>query len=220
MTNTDRRQKTARIWEILAKEYEDACTTLEYISPPQFLFANIMSPQTTDKVVNQISKKLCEGYESVEEIAQADEKEIQEIIRPVGFFRVKTKRIIKSAQLLHDKFDGQLPNDIKKLQQFHGIGRKTALVILKVVFDRIEGIIIDTHNIRIANRLDLVDTENPDKIEQQLMELLPKRIWGEWSDLMVFHGRAKCRSNNPLCCDCPILQYCDFGQDLVGDVDR
>lgn len=211
----NKRSKAARIYEILSKEYEDACCTLKFENPHQFLFANILSPQTTDEAVNKISHKLCSAFETTRALAEADLEEIQSIIKPLGFYKVKSRYIKESAQLLVNKFKGELPSDIKQLQEFTGIGRKTALVILKVVFDKIEGIIIDTHNIRIVNRIGFVDTDDTDRIEETMMKLLPKDIWGQWSDLMVFHGRALCTAQNPECSECPILKHCNYGQSNI-----
>jgi endonuclease-3 len=215
MNKEEQIARAARIFDILSKEYEDACCTLKLINPRQFLFANILSPQTTDKVVNEISVKLCDEFKTTKKIAAAEVVDIEKIIKPAGFYHVKAKHIKQSAKLLINKFDGKLPSNLNELQEFSGIGRKTALVILSEVFDKIEGIVIDTHNIRIANRLKLVNTDNPDKIEKKLISLIPKSNWRQWSHLMVFHGRDICRSRNPLCGECPIFDLCPSGKKFL-----
>ncbi len=207
MTTKDRAQK---VLELLSEEYPGADCTLEVYSPEWFLISNILSPQTTDVAVNVVMQELVKKFDSPTLLADADLSEIEEIIKPLGFYRNKSRYIKESAELLRDEFDGELSDDLVKLQKFKGIARKTALVILAVIYDRIEGIVIDTHNIRIPNRIGIVDEERPAKLELELQGLLPQTRWWDWSNLMVAHGREVCTSRSPECERCAVRGLCDW----------
>ncbi|MBN2100480.1 endonuclease III [Candidatus Dojkabacteria bacterium] len=208
MTKKDR---AAKIYGVLRREYKDACCTLLFDSPQQFLFANILSAQCTDDVASRVSIALMKKFGGAEGIAKASLSSISEVIRPAGFYNVKSRYIKKTAKLLVDEFNGELPNNLDDLKKFSGIARKTGLVILGEVFNKVEGIVIDTHNIRLAKRLGLTKHESAEKIEKDLMKLLPRTKWRMWSHLMVFHGRKICIARSPKCQECLICEYCDFG---------
>lgn len=200
------------VFEALTIEYPSARCTVNLKSPPQFLFSSILSPQCTDIVVNRVSDDLWDRFGTVEEIAKAKPEKIEEVIRPCGMYRVKTKNIQLSANMLIDEYRGEVPRTIDELMRFPGIGRKTALVIMLEVYGIVDGIIIDTHNIRIANRIGFTKETDAVKIENQLREIVPREYWRMWSHLMVFHGRELCVARNPKCERCPILEVCDYGQ--------
>lgn len=204
----NRKQVATKIYDALEGEYPKACCTLRNENPVQFLVANILSSQCTDAIASKVSIKLWDKYKSAEKIVAASLKDIAEIIRPAGFYNVKSRYIKSTMKILVDKYDGRLPDKLKDLVVFPGIGRKLALVLLSEVYGKVEGIVIDTHNIRLSQRIGLVNTKSPEKIEHVLMKLIPKSKWRMWSHYMVYHGRAVCTARSPKCCDCVISQYC------------
>jgi endonuclease-3 len=208
------KERVEQIYDILLREYPDAACTLNIITPEFFLFSNILSPQCTDKVANSVAKALYDRFKTAEAVSNASLDEIKEIVHPCGMHNVKSKHIKESAQLLVNKYDGKLPDTVESLRDFPGIGRKTALVILHEVFRKNEGLVIDTHNIRIANRIGLTDSQDPVKVEKDLMKVVPKDKWRMWSHLMVAHGRKLCLAQNPKCLECPIKDLCEFGINL------
>lgn len=205
-----KKQVAISVYKRLKDEYPNARCTLDNLHPHHFLYANIISPQVNDEMANMVSTKLWNEYEGTETISEAPLEKIKEIIRPAGFYNVKAKHIKESAKLLINEFDSELPDTVEELIQFPGIGRKTALVILAEVFNKVEGIVIDTHNIRIAQRLGLTDKKTPEAIENDLRKLLHKRMWRKWSSLMVFHGREICTARSPRCGECALLDLCEY----------
>lgn len=187
-------------------------TELKHKSPFQLLVATILAAQSTDKLVNKVTPTLFEKYRSVEDFASADPLELQEDIRQTGFFRNKTKSLINCSKDLLERFDGKVPDNIKDLTSLYGVGRKTANVVLVNSFGQ-EGIIVDTHMKRIAYRLGLTDSENPDKIEFDLMEVVPEGKWSDFSHKIIAHGRNTCLAKKPQCASCRILAYCRYGQE-------
>lgn len=211
------KERVEQIYQLLLREYPDASCTLNVINPEFFLFSNILSPQCTDKVANSVAKDLYERFKTVEHVADADLEEIKAIVHPCGMHNVKSKNIKNSAKLLLNKFGGTLPDTLVKLQEFPGIGRKTALVILHEIFRKNEGIVIDTHNIRISSRIGLTNSQDPVQVEKDLMKLVPKENWRMWSHLMVAHGRKLCLAQNPKCTECPIKDLCEYGINLLEE---
>ena len=207
MTKKDKAQK---VFKILRKYYPDARCTLQYLTPEEFLISNILSPQCTDTVVNAVTGKLWKKFGNITNLSKTKIPVIEKIIRPCGLFHNKAKSISKSTKLLVEKYNGRLPNTLSELTKFPGIGRKTALVILTEAFGVIEGIIIDTHNIRIAKRIGLSKKKDAFEIEKDLMKILPRDKWRMWSHLMVFHGRKLCTSRSPKCSCCPIRDLCNY----------
>lgn len=208
------KERVEQIYTLLLRQYPDVACTLNVINPEFFLFSNILSPQCTDRVANSIAKKLYETYRTVQNVADAPQSEIQEIIHSCGLHNVKSQNIKGSAQLLVEKFNGKLPQTLAELTEFPGIGRKTALVILHEIFEKNEGIVIDTHNIRIANRIGITDSKNAVKVEKDLAEVTPKDKWRLISHLFVSHGRACCVARDPKCPECPIKDLCEYGINL------
>lgn len=212
----DELMKRARyVYEALTAEYPSARCTLNRKNPQQFLFANILSPQCTDIVANQVSDALWKEFGTLDGIADAKVEKIEKVIKPCGMNRVKSRHIHASANLLRGEFNGDVPRTLDELMQFPGIGRKTGLVIMLEVYGIVEGIIIDTHNIRIAQRVGLTDSKSAENIEKDLIDVVPREYWPLWSHLMVFHGREYCTARNPRCDECPILEYCEYGQENI-----
>ncbi len=192
----------------LKKLYPDAGCSLRHADPLELLVATILSAQCTDKRVNEVTKTLFGEYKSAEDYANAEPEVFEEQIRSTGFFRNKTKSIINMAQALVDQHDGKVPGSMEELVKLPGVGRKTANVVLGNAFCVDEGIVVDTHVKRISNRLKLTRHQDPDKIEQDLMKLVPKKEWTLWPHLLIHHGRAVCVARSPKCEDCALADLC------------
>lgn len=214
--STDQKQSRAiAIIDILRSTYPDARVSLDYTSPFELLVATVLAAQCTDEKVNQITPELFRRYPSVQAFAEADEEELQSIIRPTGFFRQKARSIIEIAQDILAKFGGEVPQTLEELISLRGVGRKTANLILGEVYGK-PGIVVDTHVKRVTARLGLTDQTDPTKIEFQLMEVIPEENWTELNHLIVFHGRAICKAPTPLCERCPVLELCPFGRERMN----
>lgn len=206
----DLSRKAVKIVRILDKTYPDAPPTyLNYRSPFEMLIVTILSARATDAGVNKISPTLFERYPTPEKLAEANIDEVSEIIRPCGAYNKKAGYITGTSRLLVDRFDGKVPNTMKDLISFPGVSRKTANVVLSVVFGISEGIVVDTHVMRVTLRLGLSDYENkPEKIERDMMELLPNKLWSDYARLIGAHGRQTCKSRRPSCTLCTLNKLC------------
>ncbi len=205
-------KRLKKIVERLKREYPDAKTALNYHNPLELLIATILSARCTDKRVNKVTSRLFEKYTSPAEFAQADTEELREDVRSTGFYKSKSKYIQDSCRIILDKYGGEVPDTMEELTELPGVARKTANVVLGNAFDKNEGIAVDTHVKRVSVRLELTGHSNPDKIEKDLMELLPKKDWTVFSHLLISHGRKICRSRNPLCSECLIADLCPSSQ--------
>lgn len=180
---------------------------LEYISPYQLLVAVVLSAQCTDKRVCQVTRVLFENYGTPEKMITLSQPELENIIRPCGFYHNKAKNILALSHSLLEKFNGQVPNNAEELQTLAGVGRKTANVVISEAFKG-EAIAVDTHVLRTSNRLGLVKTDNPLECEKTLMGKFNKRDWGKLHLQLVHFGRYICKSLNPKCNECPFCQIC------------
>jgi endonuclease-3 len=203
-------RKTAALETIkrLEKVHSDAKIALNYSNPLELLIATILSAQCTDKRVNIVTKSLFKKYRTVQDYAKADLKELEEDIKSTGFYHNKAKNIKKCCQMLIDKFNGQIPKTMEEILELPGVARKTANIVLANVYGVVEGIAVDTHVRRVAKRLGLTDNENPDKIEKDLMEIVPKKSWARITDLLIFHGRRVCIAKHPNCAGCVLNDFC------------
>ena len=204
------KKRVAKIFPILKRTYPDAKTSLDHGNPLELLVATIMAAQCTDARVNIVTKDLFKKYRSVADFATADPEVLGEDIRSTGFFRNKSANIIKCCQILVEKFDGKVPSTMDELLELNGVGRKTANVMLGNAFDT-PGIVCDTHVIRLSRRLQLSENSDPAKLEYDLMEIVPRKRLGGWtqfSHLLVYHGRAICKARKPDCDNCPISADC------------
>ena len=191
----------------LKKKYPEAKTSLAHRSPLQLLIATILSAQCTDERVNKVTPGLFKKYRSAEDFAKAKKSELEEMIRSTGFYKNKTKSIIGCAKGLVEKHGGRVPPSLDELVKLPGIGRKTANVVLGACFD-IPGVVVDTHVKRLSNRLGLTKNQDPEKIEQDLMKIVPEKEWNLFSLLLIFHGRNICKARKPECCKCIIDKEC------------
>lgn len=192
----------------LKKTFPEAQCSLTHVDPLQLLVATILSAQCTDERVNIVTETLFREYKTVRDYAHADPEVFAGQIKSTGFYHNKTKSIIEMAQALLEKHCGQVPQTMEELVALPGVGRKTANVVLGNAFGIDEGIVVDTHVKRIANRLGLTNNKNPDKIEQDLVQLVPKSDWTLFPHLLIQHGRTICQARVPKCEICPINSLC------------
>ena len=207
-THQDNKTKVLKIVELLEKEYPDAKIALHYTNPLELLVATILSAQCTDERVNIVTKTLFEKYKTAEDYANADIKELEKNIRSTGFYRNKARNIKKCCQMLIEKFDSQIPRTMGEMLELPGVARKTANIVLSNAYGKIEGIAVDTHVRRLAKRLGLTEHEDPAKIEESLMEIVPKNYWMKITDLLIFHGRRVCIAKKPKCEICVLNRIC------------
>jgi endonuclease-3 len=200
-------EAAVKILDILQKEYPDARVTLDFKNPLQLLMATILAAQCTDERVNLVTKNLFKKYRQASDYARADLKTLEGEIRSTGFFRNKAKSIIGCGQALVQKFNGQVPRTLEELTSLPGVGRKTANIILGNAFGR-QAIAVDTHVKRVTHRLGWAKSDAPDKIEFELMEVIPQARWTLACHQIVFHGRRVCMAKNPQCSTCPVAKLC------------
>lgn len=203
------KRTVARILETLAKTYPDARCELHFTSPLELLVATILSAQCTDARVNMVTPHLFTKYRSAKAYAEADPAVFEQEIRTTGFFRSKARNIIACCQKLVRDFGGKVPRTMEELSALPGVGRKTANIILYNAYG-IPGFAVDTHVARVTNRLGLVNTEDPDKIEEQLCRVLPQEAWGQATHLFIFHGRRTCQAKQPKCPQCTLRSLCPW----------
>jgi endonuclease III len=184
-----------------------AVTELSHANPFQLLIATILSAQTTDRSVNLVTPELFRRWPTADDLAAADPAEVEKLIKPTGFFRAKTQRIIAASRALVELFGGVVPQVLEDLVKIPGIGRKTANVILGAGFG-VPGFAVDTHVIRLTNRIGMVRTSDPVKIEFQVCSMVPKEEWTALSLRLILHGRRICDARRPLCAECVLNDYC------------
>lgn len=201
--------KARAILNRLRRRYPDIGTALDYESPFQLLVVTVLSAQTTDENVNKVAPILFEAYPTVTDLAEADPEEVEKIVYSTGFYRQKTKSIIKLAKGIEEMFDGAVPMDLDELVKLPGVGRKTASVLLAEAWD-VPAIAVDTHVRRVARRLGLTDQTDPVKIERDLMALYPKSDWSGLSMRIIQFGRDVCDARRPLCGQCELFSLCEF----------
>jgi endonuclease-3 len=201
----------ARLNKIIAglkKAYPDAHCELDHANPLELLVATILSAQCTDKRVNLVTATLFKKYRSAADYAQAPLAELEREIKSTGFFRNKAKSIKSCCQAIVEKHGGQVPRTMEALIQLGGVGRKTANVVLGNAFNVNTGVVVDTHVARLAHRLGLTKETAPEKIEQELMKLVPQEQWTMFSHWLIWHGRRRCYARNPDCAGCEIRALC------------
>ncbi len=201
------RSRAAKIIRVLRRRYPDPRVPLRHENALQLLVATILSAQCTDTMVNRITPALFARYRTAADFASADTREFQTVIRPTGFFRQKSKAIVGAARTLVERFEGEVPQTMEELLLLEGVGRKTANVILGGFYG-IPGVVVDTHVRRLSRRLALTGSTEPDRIEQDLMRLIPRREWSAFSLRLIFFGREICAARNPRCPVCPLSRYC------------
>jgi len=207
-TKHDNKTRVLEIIELLEREHPDAKIALNYTNPLELLVSTILSAQCTDRRVNIVTETLFKKYRKAEDYANAVLEELEKDIRPTGFYRNKARNIKKCCQILIEKFNSQVPKTMEEILELTGVARKTANIVLSNAYDVIEGIAVDTHVRRLARRLDLSGHENPNKIENDLMKIVPKTYWKRITDLLIFHGRRVCVARKPKCGMCVLNMLC------------
>ena len=203
-------KKIETIYQRLYSSYPPIDTSLEYSTPFQLLIATILSAQCTDKVVNRTTKHLFIDYSEPEQLASADIKKIEKIIRPTGYYSLKANRIKKTSKRLVNVYNSEVPDNMEDLLTLEGVGRKTANIVLSVAFKKTQGIAVDTHVKRLSNRLGLTENSNPEKIEIDLMRNLKRENWDKFSILLILHGRKICNARKPDCNNCLLNDLCPY----------
>ncbi|OGD37688.1 MAG: endonuclease III [Candidatus Aminicenantes bacterium RBG_19FT_COMBO_58_17] len=201
-------ERIGKIILILRREYPGSRTALGFESPLQILVATILAAQCTDKRVNQITPALFSKYPTAAAFAAADRAELEAEIRPTGFFRNKAKSIIGAARKIVEDFDGRVPANMADLITLPGVARKTANIVLSSGYGIAEGIAVDTHVKRLSGRLGLSRQRDPEKIEKDLLRLVPKKDWLDFNYMLVNHGRKTCQARKPRCPECLVRRFC------------
>jgi endonuclease-3 len=214
-----RRGRVEAILPVLRKTYPTARCSLDHRTPLQLLVATILSAQCTDERVNIVTRDLFRKYKSADDYARATEEQLGKEIRSTGFFRNKSRSIRAMAASLVERHRGQVPKTMDELTALAGVGRKTANVVLGNAFGQNVGIVVDTHVARLSQRLELTNHSDPQKIELDLMEIVPQEQWTLWSHLLIFHGRQICIARQPRCEQCPILKNCPTGPKILAQRD-
>jgi endonuclease-3 len=207
-TELDKKTRLLKIIELLKMEYPKAKTALHYSSPLEILVATILSAQCTDKRVNIVTKSLFKKYKTAEDYANADLAELEQDIRSTGFYRNKAKNIKNAGRMMVEKFDSQVPQTMSELLELPGVARKTANIVLSNAYGVIAGIAVDTHVRRLAKLLGLTENTNPDKIEADLMLMVPENHWKRITNLLISHGRNVCVARKPKCGICRLNKLC------------
>ena len=200
-------ERVKKILPILKKTYPNAKTALNYSNPLELLIATILSAQCTDVRVNIVTKTLFKKYKSAKDWATTEKKQIEADIKSTGFYRNKAKSIQQACKIILEQYNGQVPKTMHQLSKLHGVGRKTANVVLGNAFGT-PAIACDTHVIRLSRRLQLSENANPVKLEFDLAEIIPKQDWTLFSHLLIFHGRNICKARKPQCPICPVAEHC------------
>jgi endonuclease III len=200
--------RASKVITLLEKEYPNAEIALKYANPLQLLVATILSAQATDQQINMITPKLFKKYQTAEDYASADLQELEQYIKSSGFYHNKAKNIKNCCKALMEKFNSKVPKTMNELVDLPGVGRKTANIILANAFGIVEGVAVDTHVGRLAQRLGLSENKDPNKIEADLMKIVPKDQWMRITDLLIFHGRRVCTAKKPNCAGCVLNKIC------------
>ena len=201
--------RTKKIAEILKETYPDAQCELNYETPFQLLVATILSAQTTDKKVNEVTETLFRDYPDVDAFLKLTNDELEERIKQIGLYRNKSKNLILMVRQLKEKFNGEVPDTMEGITSLAGAGRKTANVVLSNAFG-VPSIAVDTHVFRVSNRLGLAHSDNVLEVEKQLQKELPKKEWTLMHHMLIFHGRRCCTARNPKCSECPLNTVCTY----------
>ncbi len=207
-TYPQRKARARRILSLLKKAYPHAKCSLDHENPLQLLVATILSAQCTDARVNIVTPKLFSRYRTARDFAGADIRELETLVRSTGFYRNKAKNIKAACRIIAEKHGGSVPRTMPEMLELPGVARKTANIVLGNIYGVIEGVPVDTHAIRISHLLGWTKNTAQEKIERDLMALLPREDWLKASDLFVFHGRAVCIARHPKCSECPVEKYC------------
>jgi endonuclease III len=202
------KQRAQKIIELLSQLYPTAKTALNYANPLELLIATMLSAQTTDAQVNKVTQTLFKKYRSAKDYAEAPIIQIEEDIHSTGFYHNKARNLKACAQMLIDRFHGEVPKTMEELIELPGVARKTANIVLYFAYGITAGVAVDTHVMRLSQRLGLTEQKDQNRIERDLMALLPKEQWMPLTDLLIYHGRQVCTAKKPRCDACVLNKYC------------
>lgn len=205
-----------KIWALLKKEYPDVKPSLNYSNPLELLVATVLSAQSTDIQINRVTEKLFKKYRTAEDYASADLRELETDLYSTGFYKAKAKNIKAAAQMIAEKYNGEVPKTMEELISLPGVGRKTANIVLARAFGIIEGIAVDTHVMRVSRRLGLTKNSDPDKIEKDLISLARKEDLDSISMTLIYHGRKVCQARRPKCKICIVKDLCPSSLIFIG----
>jgi len=206
------RERVAQLIKVWPKVYPGAHCELDFRSPLELLVATILSAQCTDKRVNMVTPALFKKYRTAKDYANAPQAEFENAIKSTGFYRNKTKSIRAAMRVIAEEHNGKVPDTMEQLHALPGVGRKTANVVLGNAFNKNEGIVVDTHVARLSQRLGLTKQKDAEKIERDLMKLVPREHWTDWSHWLIWHGRRRCYARKPDCGRCEVFQLCPSGK--------
>lgn len=212
----DNRHNFDRIWALLKEEYPDVKPSLNYSNPLELLVATVLSAQSTDVQINRVTDKLFKKYRTAEDYASADLRELENDLYSTGFYKSKAKNIKTAAQMIVEKYNGEVPKTMQELISLPGVGRKTANIVLARAFGVVEGIAVDTHVKRVSRRLGLTKNSNPAKIEQDLISLARKEDLDSISMTLIYHGRKICQARRPKCEICIVKDLCPSSIIFIG----
>lgn len=203
------KKEASEIVNILRNFYPDCKCSLDFETPFQIVIAVMLSAQCTDERVNKTTPSLFKDYGTPDKMAKMDLKALEEIIHPCGFYKNKAKNALACSQVLVEKYNSKVPENMNELMELPGVGRKSANVIMLEAFNNPQGIAVDTHARRISNKIGFSSKQDPEKIEQDLLKQFHKDDWKDINHLLVWHGRNKCTARNPQCDSCPVNKYCN-----------
>ena len=208
MRSMNEKEKIQEIIRLLEAEHPDAKIALEFSNPLELLVATMLSAQCTDKRVNEVTKTLFKKYRKPEDYVNVELEELEKDIKPTGFYKNKARNLKRCCKVLIEKYNSEVPRSMEEMLKLPGVGRKTANLVLSNAYGIVEGIAVDTHVRRVARRLGLTENSNPEKIEKDLMEKVPREKWARFTDLLIFHGRRVCSSRKPKCSNCVLNKLC------------
>ena len=208
-----KRERAVEICERMGELYPDVESALDFTTPFTMVICVLLSAQTTDAAVNKVTPELFGRWPDAQAMAQADPAEVAEIIRPIGFYRTKSAHCVEASQMIMADFGGEVPRTMEELTRLPGVGRKTANIVLNKAFGLVEGIAVDTHVFRLATRWRLTSKPTPLQAEQDLLDVIPRELWGSVNEQWIHFGRDTCRAQRPLCEGCPLADICpSFGK--------
>lgn len=203
-----KKTEVVELINVLKDTYKDAKCSLNFTTPFELLVAVILSAQCTDERVNKTTPSIFERCSTPNEFAQIDIKELEELLHPCGFYKNKAKNIKEASKIIHEKYNDKIPDTMEELMALPGVGRKTANVVMLEAFENPQGIAVDTHCKRIANKIGLSEQSEPEKIEQDLLKIIPKEYYKDVNHIFIWHGRNTCIARNPKCEQCCVKEYC------------
>jgi endonuclease-3 len=209
------KERIKKILQLLKKEYPHPRIALNYSNPLELLIAVLLSAQCTDARVNEVTKSLFKKYRTAKDYAEARQEELEQDIRSTGFYRNKAKNIIACCKALVERHNGKVPDSMEQLTKLAGVGRKTANCVLGGAYGICSGVIVDTHVKRLANRLGLSRHDDPEKIELDLMQIVPQPEWYDFSNRLIWHGRKVCHARKPKCPECILQPHCPSAEEYL-----